>query len=159
MTKREKTLNALAAIHYAGWRWFANVPPHASEKRMVALFPPELPGFVRWNFRPEWFEDVTGREGEFERFHDWDRAGGRHEVGVSIVEGPPDYLHSLDACASFEAVIAERGEDAMREYYRQIMLLLTDYKGGFRLLTAPATLRVEAALRSAGLWPEEEGKP
>lgn len=130
MTEREKEINALIAVEFCGWC-------HGDADNSDLEW---LPPIGRW----------------------------RHPDGRYCAD-PPDYLHSLDCCSEFEAVIAQRGINAIRAYHIVLKSLLPpapldiEYPGHssyeamemFILLTCPPSLRVEAALRSAGLWVEE----
>lgn len=99
-------LDAQIAVALLGFRWF-----RCPRRNLIALFPPHEEDRLNWG--PGW-EDVTGREGEFERFADalrqvppvsttgggmlllgaalearglWWRVGPHHEGGYSAIIG------------------------------------------------------------------------
>lgn len=169
MTDRERELNALIAVHFIGWRWFASTGRHINPNNVLVLFPPEREGFEAPEFRADWYE-VTDRKGAHSGWY----AASAFKDGAAY--GLPDYMNSLDACATFEAVIKERSlydphKHTLLDTYTETLVDLLGHaphdSGNFfednflsneavyEVATAPSALRVEAALRSAGLWPEE----
>lgn len=107
LAAEDRELDALAAVHFGGWRWFAfprTVNEHLTAR--VGLWPPDNPEWVRWMF-PVDAKDITGRESLFERVSDWDRLGSPENNHGKV--GPPCYHFDRTATEEITDEIGKRG--------------------------------------------------
>lgn len=64
MTKEELLdIDAKIAVRFFGWKWFRD-----RKRELDGIFPPDDGVQIRWNFRADWFDEVSEPS---KRFTDW----------------------------------------------------------------------------------------
>ena len=69
LTPRE--IDGEIAIHFFGWTWHL-----CNKQQLAALFPPDTPEWIRWNYGPTAYTELGKTLQGHKKFTDWFECGG-----------------------------------------------------------------------------------